>query len=348
MATMQEKKLEEDSETEVGTITDYISSLVAMLREKQITRLEPVFRPKSGFIYTGFENRSFDNQLKDLASLEREGLVVTVNSLTALRCPDCNSYALSCKLACQACGSGNLQKGSVIEHIPCGNVDFDEKYQSDSIKLVCKKCNRRLNAIGVDYSRPGYFYRCMSCKTLLPSVSELYLCLGCGRQSHHAELTILRLPIYVVNPDKLSGFSGGSQGFVNELVKSLASAGIKVQTDTSLKGASQVLQKFSAVIYGTNDIPVLLCDRADQSSSPETAILALFAKSIDVGIKEMALLSSGELEGKPASLAAAYGIKIIAINIKDPKSSVTEAMDEIRQIFNKQKSSTQKPAQSEA
>jgi hypothetical protein len=319
-----------------------------MIREKDIVRFEPSFKPKQGFVYNGFENRSLENQLEDLGSLEKDGLVSSINSLSVLRCPDCTSYAWSCKLLCQACGSGNLHKGSVIEHIPCGNVDFDENYQSNVGKLLCRKCNKRLNAIGVDYSRPGYFYRCMSCKALLPGASEQYVCLGCGRQSKHNELTMLRLPICVVNMAKVADFAIGSEGLTRELSLALSVKGIDVLAPASLKGTSQIAQKFALVVYDKDRVPILICDKADEYQSAETTILSLFAKSIDVGVKRLALLSSGELEEKAMTLASAYGIKVILIDPMNSRSSVSAATDQVLQIVENQNSSSRPVQHSEA
>ena len=339
MATVQQKKKKEGHGEHVSTPSS-LSTLVAALKERKVARLEPTFHPKIGFTYAELENTGFESQMEDLALLERTGLISSMNSITTLRCPDCKSYALSCKLACQACASSDMVKGSVIEHISCGNVDFEEKYHSDSGKLVCKKCSKRLNAIGVDYSRPGYFYKCMSCNVLLPTVSEQYFCMGCGRKSERKELAILRMPIYVVDLEKLSEFSAGSDDFVNALTKDLELAGVRVIQDSTLKGASQVSQEFSLIVCNSDGVPLFVCDRADKYQSAETAILSIFAKGIDVRIKQLGILTEERLEEKAASLASAYGITIMTINQEDLKSSVSSAVDAVVTIVKKQKSVT--------
>jgi hypothetical protein len=124
--------------------------------------------------------------------------------------------------------------------------------------------------------------------------------------------------------------------------------GIDVLAPASLKGTSQIAQKFALVVYDKDRVPILICDKADEYQSAETTILSLFAKSIDVGVKRLALLSSGELEEKAMTLASAYGIKVILIDPMNSRSSVSAATDQVLQIVENQNSSSRPVQHSEA
>jgi Thaumarchaeal output domain 1 len=328
----------DDNKTNIGKSNPPRLSLAAFLelvKNNKITKFEPTLKPKVGFSYVGLESKNLEGQLETLASLEKEGVVSQKGSTVALKCPDCSSYHLCMRLACQSCGSGNLIKGNVIEHIPCGNNDFDEKYLDDSGRLVCKKCGKRLNALGVDYSRPGHFYRCNSCKSLLPVAREYFSCLGCGSESNQEDLAILTLPVYSVELDMLDRFATGMEGMVEVLSNELDKRGIRNIHPASIPGASGVSQTFSIVIYSGLNLPLIVGDTVDQYPTHETAILSIFAKSIDAGIRHHILLTHEDLEPKSKALASAYGIRVININPLDMQTSAWESADNVSEMYEK-------------
>ncbi|HZT35002.1 MAG TPA: hypothetical protein VFA15_03710, partial [Nitrososphaera sp.] len=112
--------------------SESLAGLLEMIKATKITKFEPSFRAKLGFVYAGFDGKNLESQMELLAMLEKEGLLVRKSSVASLKCPDCSSYLLCLRLSCQSCGSGDVLKGQVIEHISCGNIDFDEKFLNDS------------------------------------------------------------------------------------------------------------------------------------------------------------------------------------------------------------------------
>lgn len=308
-----------------------LSDLIDFIKANKIGKFEPAFRPKAGFTYPGLEAMSFEQQLESLESLEKEGVMIKKGFVVTMSCRHCSSYAMSLKLACQSCSSGNIVKGSVIEHISCGNSDFESKFQDESGRLVCKKCNKRLNALGVDYSKPGFFYRCQSCKSLLPSAIELFACFGCGSESHKENLDTLQLPVFAVEQKVFNKFAEGIKAAIDVLSDELARRGIRVSHPVSLPGSSGIMQQFSLAIYNEfdNSSPILVGDMADQYPSHETAILSVFAKSIDVAVRSQILITHDELEDRTNVLAKAYGMLVIKIDPLDAAASAWEGADRI-------------------
>ena len=317
-------------------LSDIIASLIVLIRSKKIEKFEPTFKPQLGLVYNDLESGTLEHQLELLSALEKEGIVVPRESISILKCSDCSSSFQCIGLSCQACGSSSIASGEVIEHIVCGNIDFHEKYLSEFGRLICRKCNKRLTAIGVDYSRPGLYYRCMSCKTLLPSAGESYSCLGCGRQSQRDELVMLSLPLYDVNHAQIAKHASGTGSYSRLLADALASIGIRAQTSAYIAGASKIQQKFAIVVYDSRSAggrPIIIGDTTDMYSSSETAILSLFAKSIDVGVKQLVLFSAGTLEEKSRALASAYGISIVQVLAENPGLSLPEGIRKFSEIY---------------
>src|SRR6185295_11936079 len=160
-------------------------------------------------------------------------------------CPSCLATQFSVQFCCTVCNSANVTKGSVIEHLTCGNIDLDTKYaqQEDNI-FVCGKCGKRLKAIGVDYAKPGIFYKCLNCKALLPQVHDLYTCYGCCKSWHEDQLKELHLMKYGVDMEQLSRY------FVEyDLLPLVAEQlykkhGLKAESPGKVKGLSKIEHTF--------------------------------------------------------------------------------------------------------
>ncbi|MEO9320248.1 MAG: hypothetical protein ABI361_06210 [Nitrososphaera sp.] len=286
--------------------------IIQHIKRQGIRKLQPVLQPRYGYSYPDLGIASFESQREVLEHLKHFGVASQEGSVIALKCPDCLSYALSFKLRCQSCKSGDLDKGSVIEHIPCGNTDFDERYLDDSGRFVCRKCNKRLNSLGVDYARPGAFYRCLTCKALLPTATKVYACLGCGKESLEDRLAVLRLPIYSINAEMIDKYAQTSIDIFQSLPSALADKGLKAVCPCPVVGECGIPQKFSIVIYGSGDQtrPLAAGDFIDQTDSDETRILSLFAKCMDTKIRRMMIISSKGLSNNASKLASAYGFKV--------------------------------------
>ncbi|MEM0253817.1 MAG: ATPase domain-containing protein [Candidatus Bathyarchaeia archaeon] len=100
-----------------------------------------------------------DELMSILRLLEKEGLLEGQPYCTAVICPYCNSYSSYFFLECPECKSTIIEKGEAIEHFKCGHVDFRNKFEKGD-KMVCPKCGKELNKIGVDYRKAGTWYRC--------------------------------------------------------------------------------------------------------------------------------------------------------------------------------------------
>lgn len=88
------------------------------------------------------------------------GILKANPSRSVVACPSCGSLTASLRLQCPECGDGQLKKGESLEHLTCGNVDFESKFKRGEDALVCPKCEKKLKMIGVDYRRIKSWYKC--------------------------------------------------------------------------------------------------------------------------------------------------------------------------------------------
>ncbi|MCW4029995.1 MAG: hypothetical protein NWE92_10175 [Candidatus Bathyarchaeota archaeon] len=106
--------------------------------------------------------------------------VTQTPSCSTIYCPNCNSLALEFFLQCPECQSRVHEKGYIIEHFKCGNVDFEGKFTRGDT-LFCEKCNKELKQLGVDYRRVGVGYRCSN-KHFFSIPKIVFVCAQCREQ----------------------------------------------------------------------------------------------------------------------------------------------------------------------
>ena len=133
--------------------------LLRAIRGGKIEVVEPTFSYEHGVRYpvlseiTGASAESLEPILNELSSLEV--LTSSVVDNVAV-CPVCGSHRLTMQMRCPTCGSPNLLKGTMIEHLPCGHLDIEENFRKGE-QLVCPGCGKTLKPIGLDYCRRALF-----------------------------------------------------------------------------------------------------------------------------------------------------------------------------------------------
>ena len=317
-----------------------IREVLNNLKEKNIALLEPSLSSSEGITYKDLEEYSSDEQKELLDVMEQKGLVTREMFDSILKCPYDSSYRFSVKFVCTLCMSTNIMRGTVIEHSICGNIDFDEKYANSDGSLVCKKCNKRLKAIGVDYSKPGYFYKCNSCKAMLPTIGQQYTCLECGKSWTIDQLQMLSLFAYRVNMPKVTeALNEQKNNYLLPVIDALNKIGIKSTSPGKLTGKSKTEHFFELIVYDKNECPIILVDtsKAGLSREPDDMkVLAFYAKCIDIdnlnknGVQKI-LIVVPALKEDAKTLASAYGISIIEVASK--KEAVPDIVQAIIRTY---------------
>ncbi len=304
-------------------VSEAVSAKLTEIIEKKITRFEPVIRPEGGLTYTGFSDNDLPLQLDILKSLQDLGIVRQEPVDYIRKCSYCGHHGLLLKISCPLCGSTNTDQGKVIEHLNCGNIDLESHFISaDGGGLVCRKCKKRLKAIGVDYVKPGSYCICMSCHKLSPEGRTQPICLNCARSLAADELKVEPLFAFVVEPQGLSRYLDDSdRELENSIVGALEKRGVKASVDAALIGSSQVEHKFDIIAYqtGSHD-PVVAADivKSESPVGPE-AVLNFFARCVDVKVPKKILIAVSKATEEAQKLADSYGIAVLESDGTDPE-----------------------------
>jgi len=306
-------------------------------RTKNISTLEPKFERKKGYCYNELDHgRTLREQIFFLNEYQKKSWLSEKDAVAVLQCPHCSSDQLCVSFQCQLCSSSNISRGTAIQHDYCGNIDLDHKYVSPDGSLLCRKCKKALNAIGVDYLRLGSYYKCGKCGALLPTISHHYQCFECGKASTQEELKIIRLPIYSVNHEILKEtLDRGSN--LGATVTELKKLGINAIPYGSINGLSKIKHTFPLLIFDNKELPLLVVEIIESNNNDnnydELNLLSFIARCNDAKIINKVLVVKPSLDENLRHLAEINGVVVIESKTDDPVLS--GLVDIIKQAVHK-------------
>ena len=314
------------------------NEILESLKKHDNTRYEPYFKPEFGFSYDELESFNLKEQINFFEALEKAGVAVSTQALfTILKCDKCSYPYFSIKYVCTFCRSSSITRGTAIEHDSCGNVDFDYKYVASDGKLKCDKCQKELKALGVDYSKIGYFYKCQECNAMLPEVEQLYGCLHCGKFSRQNEPQILHLYKYTIKSEKLSAVFDKS-GYVSSIKDRLDKIGIRSVFSDAVTGSSSIMHTFDLVVYDNLDRPQVLLHILESPlngiNDDEATVLLFIGRCLDVNVSNKILISLSKLKDRAKILASAYGVNVIETSDQHDDHHLTKVVDTVTQLCN--------------
>ena len=293
-------------------------------------RLKPSFHRGKGYFYSDIQLTSLEEQTRFLEALERTDTVIHSPSVSIMQCPSCSSHRFCSTFTCKLCRSPDILRGSAIVHEPCGNIDFYHKYATENETLVCRKCNKNLKAIGVDYSRLDIIYNCQGCKSMVSDIEQLYKCLDCGKSLTLEESRILLLNEYVCDVDKLREIINVDKSMFS-IIKELDTIGIKAVHQGAVMGASRMPHIFSLVAYDKKvEQPFLVVDiiKTDQRTD-ETRLLSFIGKCVDSRIENRIIIAFPNLHEDLRELINTNGIKLVELRaIEDMAFELVKAVKE--------------------
>ncbi|MCE4617621.1 MAG: hypothetical protein F7C32_03450 [Desulfurococcales archaeon] len=116
-----------------------------------------------------------------------------------IECPRVNEHGPSRMITeyhCIFCGSFNLEKVRVIQHVTCGFTGIESQFKKDPATgmLVCPYCNVPLLRKNEDYRILKHAYQCMDCRKINMVPKIVHRCSKCGGVYDYRD--VLYTPIY--------------------------------------------------------------------------------------------------------------------------------------------------------
>lgn len=110
-------------------------------------------------------------------------------------CVSCESGLLNIKNSCPSCHSIDIKSQKFVHCFSCGKIGPVPEFLREN-RLICSRCNVKLDDIGVDYEKPKEDKLCNNCGNFFAESQVEAVCLVCHRNSLPQELTSRRLYDY--------------------------------------------------------------------------------------------------------------------------------------------------------
>lgn len=261
-----------------------------------------------------------------LDQLAARGILKKERHASEVLCPSCGSSALKDQYTCTFCRGAHLETGEMIEHYACGNVDFEAKFYKDG-KLICPKCGKELKVIGTDYRRVGKVFRCNDCgkDSSIPRI--VHICQNCGTASTWEQTQLRALYKYRINEDKMEEIKALTGVYI-PLVEFLQKQGFKTESPAFIEGESGTKHSFDIVAFAAGKRTVFDIVTAKEAVD-ETAVIAFFAKALDVAHEECILICLPRASDRARTLSKLYNIGLIE------GSNVSEVIGSLAALFMK-------------
>lgn len=272
-------------------------------------RIEPSFDPNVGVRYPTLDDviGSSEEALNALNLLYEAGILSPEIVDSVIACPTCQAYKLVVRVRCPLCNSSKLVKGKMIEHALCRYIDFEDKFKSEE-GLVCPRCGKPLQKLGVDYEFFSLLYKCLSCKSSFSSPKIEYMCMN-GHTFTEDSLTLYSLKAFKVNPEKRLLIE--QLASVEVLLKPLRDEGFVIKAPDVIQGMSGVKHEFSFTVRNNHGELIAIGSLHFEKAASVVEVLAFWAKAIDVNAQHKIMVALNGLDDEARKLATTYGIKII-------------------------------------
>jgi len=132
-------------------------------------------------------------------------------------CNKCYCGFLNFIEVCPNCGSADLLEENLVHHFPCAYVGPESDFMKNG-QLICPKCDKKLEGLGVDYDRPAVIYKCNQCGFIAQEPDVKTICNNCEKESSPEDLILQTIKVYKLTS---LGENFAIYGFESPLLRSL-------------------------------------------------------------------------------------------------------------------------------
>ena len=308
------------SDTEKG---DVAMKVVAAMLGSRVADIKPQFdfSTELGFLYPLVEQTAMvkgKEAVTIVESLTDRGILRRSFFDRLIRCPRCQSMNLRPSTHCPKCGSGDIARGRILEHLACGYVGVEEEFTTKG-KYVCPKCKLELRTAGADYMSRGVLRKCRDCSEIFSSPLVKWRCLKCSSLCTEDEIIEVDIYAYTLDEGKRNWLEFEIQPKVR-FIEFLINHGYEVMENTRVKGRSGAEHRIDILASRddgvvTHNIAVGIEIAREQIGLDR--IMDFDVKAFDSGFHDKVLIIIPELGEEARKFASYHGIKVLEPNDLD-------------------------------
>jgi hypothetical protein len=296
---------------------DLAMKVVAAMLSARVADIKPQldFATELGFLYPLVEQTARVKGKEAVAiveSLTDRGILRKSYFDRLLHCPRCQSINLRPSTHCPKCGSGDIARGRILEHLACGYVGVEEEFTVKG-KLVCPKCKLELRTVGADYVSRGVLRKCRDCSEIFSSPLVKWRCLKCSSLSTEDEIIEVNVYSYTLDEGKRNWLEFEIQPKVR-FVEFLIHNGYEVTENARVKGRSGAEHRID--MLATRDDGVVTHNVAigieiAREQIQLDRIMDFDVKAFDSGFHDKVLIIIPELGEEARKFASYHRIKVL-------------------------------------
>jgi len=290
--------------------------VVAAMLAARIVDIKPQldFTTELGFVYPIVEQTARvkgNDAVAIVESLTDKGILRRSFFDRLLHCPRCQSINLRPSTHCPKCGSGDIARGRILEHLACQYVGVEEEFTAKG-KYICPRCKLELRTVGADYLSRGVLRKCRDCGDIFSEALLKWRCLKCSSLANEDEISEVNIYAYTLDEAKRNWLEFEIQPKVRFL-EFLRRYGYKVTQNARLKGRSGA--EHSIDILATRDDGVVTHNVAigveiAREMIGLDRIMDFDVKAFDSGIHDKVLIIIPALGEEAAKFASYQRIKV--------------------------------------
>ena len=291
--------------------------VVAAMLSARIAEIKPQLDVTTdlGFVYSIVEQTARVKGKEAVAiveSLTDKGILRRSFFDRLIRCPRCQSLNLRPSTHCPKCGSGDIARGRILEHLACGYVGVEEEFTVKG-KYVCPRCKLELRTVGADYLSRGVLRKCRDCGEIFSAPLVKWRCLKCSSLSTEDEILEVNVHAYTLDEGKRNWLEFEIHPKVRFL-EFLRHHGYKVTQNARVKGRSGA--EHTIDILASRDDGVVMHNVAigveiAREQIGLDRIMDFDVKAFDSGFHDKVLVIIPQLGEEAQKFASYHGIKVL-------------------------------------
>ncbi len=291
--------------------------VVAAMLAARVVEIKPQFdfTTELGFLYPLVEQTARVKGKEAVAiveSLADRGVLRKSYFDRLLHCPRCQSINQRPSTHCPKCGSGDIARGRILEHLACDYVGVEEEFTTKG-KYVCPKCKLELRTVGADYLSRGVLRKCRDCSEIFSSPMVKWRCLKCSSLSTEEEIIEVNIYAYTLDEGRRNWLEFEIQPKVR-FVEFLVHNGYGVTEKARVKGRSGVEHRLD--MLASRDDGVVMHNVAigieiAREQIGLDRIMDFDVKAFDSGFHDKVLIIIPELGEEARKFASYHGIRVL-------------------------------------
>ena len=291
-----------------------VQLLISKFVSDELGTMKPVYDPKQGFSYPMVDEVLGDSSHTEafLEKLYNGGVLERELYDKIIYCPSCDSANISVHYTCPHCKSFDVKKSALIEHIKCGYIDIEDRFQKGG-DLVCPRCNKELVSPDVDYHKAGVWCTCNKCSKSFDIPVPSHFCRECHENFVFDDAIYKDVFAYRLTPEAAKEVNLG-YALTVPVIEFLEDLGFKVESPGFLDGKSGTRHMFdlTAVAAGEKqNTTVIDFATSSEDAVSEQSVISMFAKIFDAGPDKACLVAIPKMSENGRKLASLYKIQLI-------------------------------------